>query len=445
MWQWCKIQVMALLILAYIEIIYTREGLSLNRLTKRSNCNVIFDLSLVAVNTAIVFDGVTACTVNLLDSVPRTVNLLLHLGMYSSYEVFVVLLFWYWVSVTVGIPDSRRFRTACMLPFAVLLGLTALFLPETQFLPGRISNYSMGRSVHVCFFCIILYSALTVSVIAVKHREIPAKRRNSLFATVFIIAIMLSLQIAFPEALVSSIAAVMIVLSIYMNMENPTIHGLEHYQNEMIMGFATLVENRDGNTGGHIRRSSAYAQVIARNLKKNKKYRKVITNDFLYHLKQSAPMHDIGKIGISDAILQKPGKLTEQEFETMKTHAAAGGRIIRETFSHLYDLDYENMAYQVARYHHEKWNGRGYPDGLTGPDIPLCARIMAVADVFDAVSSRRCYREALPLEECYSIILRGRGQDFDPDVVDAFMMDLSRIEEIYNRMVDQADAARRIA
>ena len=103
------------------------------------------------------------------------------------------------------------------------------------------------------------------------------------------------------------------------------------------------------------------------------------------------------------------------------------------------------LLIQVARYHHEKWNGRGYPDGLSGTDIPLCARIMAVADVFDAVSSRRCYREALPLEECYGIILRGHGEDFDPDVVDAFMMDIGRIEEIYNRMVDQADAVRRTA
>ena len=239
-------------------------------------------------------------------------------------------------------------------------------------------------------------------------------------------------------ALLSCIAATLIILSLYLNMENPTIYGLEYYHSEMIMGFATLVENKDGNTGGHIRRSSAYARLIAGNLKKNRKYRNIITRDYINHLIQSAPMHDVGKVGISDAILQKPGALTPEEFETMKGHAVAGGRIIQETFGHLLDTQYRDMAFQVARYHHEKWNGRGYPDGLAGEEIPLCARIMAVADVFDAISSRRCYRDAMPLEECYRIIEKGRGEDFDPDVVDAFMMNPGKIEEIYERMLDSA-------
>ena len=436
-WQWCKIKVMALLILACIEIIYTKEGWNLNRLTKKQNCNIVFDLSLVTVNNAIFFDGLTACTVNLLDQVPRTINLLLHLGMYVSYEIFVVLLFWYWVSVTIGVPGRKWIRAACLLPAVVLIVVTVLCMPQVEFRLGAGTNYSMGTSVYACFACIIIYCALTASVIVVKQREIPKKRKMSLFSTVAIIAIILSLQIAFPEALVSCIAAVLIIISIYLNMENPAIHGLEHYHNEMIMGFATLVENKDGNTGGHIRRTSAYVQLIARNLKRNRKYRNVITNDYIAHLTQSAPMHDIGKIGISDAILQKPGRLTADEFETMKGHAVAGGRIILDTFGHLFDVEYMNMAYQMARYHHEKWNGRGYPDGLAGENIPLCARIMAVADVFDAVSGKRCYRDAMPLQECSDIIARGRGEDFDPDVVDAFMMDLGKVEQIYDRMMDQ--------
>ena len=124
----------------------------------------------------------------------------------------------------------------------------------------------------------------------------------------------------------------------------------------------------------------------------------------------------------------------------MKGHAAAGGRIIEETFGHLFDEEYKSMAYLVARHHHEKWNGRGYPDGLAGEEIPLCARIMAVADVFDAVSRRRCYRDALPLQECCDIIARGRSQDFDPDIVDAFMMDTDKVEAIYARMMDSGAA-----
>ena len=150
------------------------------------------------------------------------------------------------------------------------------------------------------------------------------------------------------------------------------------------------------------------------------------------NLGKAVPMHDVGKIGVPDAVLQKPGRLTAEEFEIIKTHPVIGGKIIKDTFGHLFDEEYETMAYEVALYHHEKWNGKGYPEGLSGTDIPLCARIMAVADVFDAVSAKRCYRDAMPLSECYKIIENGRGEDFDPDIVDAFMMDRDKVEEIYN-------------
>lgn len=434
--QWCKTQIMAILVLAYVEIIYTKEGTSLNKFTKKSNCNAIFDWSLAAANMALLFDGVTACTVNMLDRVSRGWNLAFHFGMFACYEIFVALLFWYWVSVTVGVPKRRWLRALAVAYNVAIVAVTGLLIPQTEFLTGRMSNYSMGPAVYLCFFSVYAHCAATVLLIGIKHREIPQKKKLSLFTTVVFIVIILSIQIAFPESLVSSFSVVLIVLSIYLNMENPAIHGLEHYQNEMVMGFATLVENKDGNTGGHIRRSSAYVKLIAKTLKKDKRFRPILTRDYLNHLEQSAPMHDIGKIGISDAILQKPGKLTAEEYEKMKEHAALGGKIIQETFGHLLDREYGTMAFQVARFHHEKWNGKGYPDGLKGEEIPLCARIMAVADVFDAVSSNRCYREAMPLETCYDIIRKGRGEDFDPDVVDAFLSDTEQVERIYYQMID---------
>ena len=377
------------------------------------------------------FDGFTACTVNLLDVIPRYVNLMIHFGMYLSYEIYVMLLFWYWVSATIGIPQQKWLRITYLLPGVVSVFLTAFFLPELKFMPGKYTNYSMGTSVYVCFVCVIIYCVFTIAVIVAKHRYISRKKKTGLFTTLLFITVILLMQITFPETLVSCIAASMIAVSIYLNMENPAIHGLEHYQNEMVMGFTTLVENKDDNTGGHIRRSSAYAVLIAKSLRKNKKYKSLITKDYLNDLKQAAPMHDIGKIGIPDAILQKPGRLTQEEFEKMKEHPVIGVKIIRDTFGHLFNGEYENMAYQVAMYHHEKWNGKGYPKGISGEDIPLCARIMAVADVFDAVSSRRCYRDAMPLEECFQIITNGRGTDFDPDIVDAFMMNREKIEEIH--------------
>ena len=217
---------------------------------------------------------------------------------------------------------------------------------------------------------------------------------------------------------------------LYLIMENPSVKEARLYHREMIMGFSTLVENKDNNTGGHIKRTSMYAEIIARELRKDIHYHYLITKDFIDNLIIAAPMHDIGKIGIPDVILNKPGKLDNDEYEIMKTHSTIGAQIINDTFGHTMDDDYKDMAYSVALYHHEKWNGRGYPEGLKENDIPLCARIMAVADVFDAVSAKRCYRDAMPLEKCYEIIREGRGKDFDPDIVDAFFRCIDEIERV---------------
>ncbi len=430
--QWCKMQIMCLLILVYIGCTYIKEGNTLRRITKNSYCNLFFDMCFVVAEIAVLFDAITACTVNFLDKVPRLVNLLLHLGMFVSYEIFVALLLLYWVSVTVGIPKNKWIRIIGISPSVVSVGLTILFLPTLEFVQGKYTNYSMGTSVYICFANVVIYVVLTVVYIILNQRHIPKRKLLSLGTTLFFIAIILSIQIIFPESLVSCMAIALILVSVYLNMENPAIHGLEYYHNEMVMGFATLVENKDDNSGGHIRRSSAYALLIAKNMSKNKKYRNIIDKDYLNNLGKAAPMHDVGKIGVPDAVLQKPGRLTAEEFEIIKTHPVIGGKIIKDTFGHLFDEEYETMAYEVALYHHEKWNGKGYPEGLSGMDIPLCARIMAVADVFDAVSAKRCYRDAMPLSECYKIIENGRGEDFDPDIVDAFMMDRDKVEEIYN-------------
>lgn len=431
--QWCKVQILCLLLLAYIGILYIREGNALNKVTNSSTCNRLFDFVFIFSEIGILFDGITACTINYPDKVPRMVNLLLHLGMFVAYEIYMMMLFLYWMDMTGGLPKRKVKRLAYMLPGLVSIFLTILFLPELRFEQGQYTNFSMGKSVYVCFTGVIIYGILIISMIILKYRYIPKKKRRSLATSLAFILLVLLVQIIFPESLVTCFAAMMTTISIYLNMEEPAIHGLEHYHREMVMGFATLVENKDDNTGGHIRRTSAYALLIAKNLRKNEKYKPLITKDFLDNLEKSAPMHDIGKIGIPDAILQKPGKLEPDEFETMKKHPVIGGKIIRDTFGHLFNGEYENMAFQVAMYHHEKWNGKGYPSGLSGTEIPLCARIMAVADVFDAVSAKRCYRDAMPLWECYNIITKGRGEDFDPDIVDAFMMDKDKVEEIYKK------------
>ena len=209
---------------------------------------------------------------------------------------------------------------------------------------------------------------------------------------------------------------------------------LMHSHREMVMGFATLVENKDGSTGGHIKRTTSYVKLLAEELRNRGLYREELTDEYLENLYRAAPMHDIGKIAVPDVVLQKPGKLTDEEFEIIKSHTRRGGDIITETFGHLENAEYTKMAHDVARYHHEKWNGTGYPDGLKRKDIPLCARIMAIADVFDAVSEKRCYRDAMPLEQCFEIIAEGSGQAFEPLLVEVFLDIREQVERTHDQI-----------
>lgn len=192
-------------------------------------------------------------------------------------------------------------------------------------------------------------------------------------------------------------------------------------QYNTIVGMANLIEGRDGDTGEHVKRTGWFVDKIARKLITDSVYAEQIDEVFLDNLRKAAPLHDIGKIKVPDAILQKPGKLTAEEFEIMKGHAAEGGAIIYNTMGGIEERDYIEMAHDMAKYHHEKWDGSGYPEGRSGEDIPLCARIMAVADVFDALISKRCYKEAMPVDEAYRIIEDSAGSHFDPVIVAAFI------------------------
>ena len=205
---------------------------------------------------------------------------------------------------------------------------------------------------------------------------------------------------------------------------------LSGMQSGMITFMAEVVENRDDNTGGHIRRTAKYVEVIARELKKNGAHSGILTDRYVEDMIISAPLHDIGKIHIPDAVLNKPGKLTDEEFEIMKTHTTAGEELLNHAKSELGESAYLNMAVEMAAYHHEKWNGKGYPYGKSGEEIPLCARIMAVADVFDALTSKRCYKSAMPLEKAFAIIREESGTHFDPAVVDAFFAASEEIEQL---------------
>ena len=198
-------------------------------------------------------------------------------------------------------------------------------------------------------------------------------------------------------------------------------HKMSSMQSHIITGLSSLIESRDLETGEHVSRTATYVRKLADLARKEGVYADQIDDHFIFMLYTLAPMHDIGKIVVSDQILRKPARLTNEEFDKMKEHAKAGGTVVREVLNGVTDEEYVSFAANIASYHHERWDGKGYPTGLSGEDIPLSARIMAIADVFDALISKRCYKEAISREEAYKIIEEESGTHFDPNLVEVFL------------------------
>jgi putative two-component system response regulator len=203
-------------------------------------------------------------------------------------------------------------------------------------------------------------------------------------------------------------------------------------QDASIHALGYLAETRDNDTGNHIRRTSAYVRLLAGALAKRPQYAGQLTEHRIELLAKSAPLHDIGKVGVPDRVLLKPGKLTAEEWAVMQTHAALGADALdRARGTSEQHVEFLDVAYEITRWHHEKWDGSGYPDGLAGEAIPLPARLMALADVFDALISKRVYKSAMSLDQARTIILEGAGAHFDPQVVEAFI-------EVWDDFIDVA-------
>ncbi|MDZ5461678.1 response regulator [Azohydromonas lata] len=225
-------------------------------------------------------------------------------------------------------------------------------------------------------------------------------------------------------------------------------------QDLSLRALACLGEARDSETGHHIVRTQAYVELLARRLRDHPRFASALQGQRLDMVVQAAPLHDIGKVGIADAVLLKPGKLTPKEFELMKAHAAIGADAIAKAMqgalasvsdAAAHEMAGEAFAFlqaarEIAQHHHEKWDGSGYPRGLAGEDIPVSARLMALADVFDALVSRRVYKPPMSLEETTRIIVEGSGRHFDPDVVDAFLACREEFAAVAGRVADPQSA-----
>ncbi len=237
----------------------------------------------------------------------------------------------------------------------------------------------------------------------------------------------------------------------YMVDEKPAV--IERLQDVMSTCFAELVESRDGTTGGHIKNTTRYFSVFIEELAKYDRYKDILTPDYRRSLVRAAPLHDIGKIGINDSVLRKESTLDKEEFEHMKTHARIGGDTFQNIFSSVEgvhhslmgadalekvcdtmvresaDTEFLHIARDMALYHHERWNGTGYPTGISGEDIPLCARILSIVDVYDALTSKRSYKDAFSHEKAMDIIIHDREIFFDPELTDIFISISDKIRE----------------
>jgi len=213
--------------------------------------------------------------------------------------------------------------------------------------------------------------------------------------------------------------------------EEKTKH-IQLVQDSIITGIASVVESRDNSTGGHINRTSAVVRILAKKLLE--KTEMGFDKEFLDHVIKVAPMHDLGKVAVDDVILRKPGKFTDEEYQMMKSHSAEGARVIRKVLAEVDDEAMMETAVNVAHFHHERWDGKGYPEGIAEENIPVEARIMALADVFDALVSKRCYKEAFGFDRAFSIIEEGLGSQFDPVLGKIFLECRPELEKLYIEM-----------
>ncbi len=422
-----KLQIGCMVIVLLVFVLYFRERHQQKNM-KRMKC---FERLLIFSFVYFILDIVTVYTVNHSDTVPVVLNNTLHLLYLWVIDRCLLDVFLY-VATMLEVPiASKKWQRLAFLPHYLGSLVMLIGIPWIEYVKGPISYYSMGVSVIVCYVTVVYYLGLAYYVWIKNKDNLPKRSRVNFLICVPVFIGAIFVQMIFPDALITSLAITSIILVAYCAMENAANGELIQYHEEVIYAFADVIEGRDGSTGEHVKRTVAYVKIIVDALKENGIYAENLDNEYLDFLMRAAPMHDFGKIAVTDTVLQKPGRLTSDEYEVMKTHTVRGADMIKASLAALEEPGYITVAWQVARHHHERWDGMGYPDGLHGEMIPLCARVVAVADVFDAVSQDRCYREAMSLDESFAIIEQGAGTQFDPLIAKVFLQMRDKVEEVF--------------
>lgn len=428
-----KLQVACLIVTLYVAFLFFT-----NRAKEEQEKHTKIFGTLLIIGTVYLFlDIATVYTVNHLEAVNATLNRTLHLLFLLGILTFLFLIFHYLSSLCGVEFKSRRMKMLVNIPYVISVIVTMLTIGTLEYIVGKETNYSMGIPAYACYSIGAIYFFGGLAVFLKYWRNIEKRKVFVLLVCLTAVLGVLLVQMIFPETLVSSLAVIIMLAGAYLHIENNDVRELEHFHEETIHSFAGILESRDESTGGHVARTTVYVRIIAEKLSEYARFSSILTKDYINSLVHVAPMHDIGKVAVRDSILQKPGKLTDEEYEQMKQHTTKGAELIQRYFQNQNNSMYGNMSYNVALYHHEKWNGKGYPNGLKKEEIPLCARIMAVADVFDAVSQNRCYRKAMTLDESFDIIEKGIGTDFDPVVADCFLKSRKEVEEVYQKLEEE--------
>lgn len=235
---------------------------------------------------------------------------------------------------------------------------------------------------------------------------------------------------------------VMLLNNFNMRLKDEVAQKTQHLvemHDKLILSMATMVESRDNSTGGHIRRTSEGVRILTDEIRRDNTLG--ISEEFIRNIIKAAPMHDLGKIAVDDVILRKPGRFEPEEFEKMKAHAKEGARIVHAILEGTEDDEFHEIAENVAHYHHERWDGSGYPEGLAGEEIPVEARIMAIVDVYDALVSKRVYKASMPFDKADAIIMEGMGTQFDPQLARYYIAARPRLEAYYSGQEAVADGS----
>lgn len=332
--------------------------------------------------------------------------------------------------------------------YLTLLILTNKFGLFYEILPGNI--YKRGRIFIVTVLIQVFFYIEILTLVLKNMKYIPGHQTIAFCTFVFIPVFAWLIQLFNYGIALNVVGVTLSFFIIFINLNHRLEENLDKTNNELkiknktiinmqdntIMSLSNLVENRDTDTGHHVRRTRDYVTLIAEQCKRDNVYSESINDVFITLLSKSAPLHDIGKIIVPDSVLKKPGKLTNEEFDLMKKHAKEGGRIINDVLGIGVDPEYLRVATEISTGHHERWDGRGYPFNLIGNAIPLSARIMAIADVFDALVSKRCYKEKMSIDEAFKIIQEDSGSHFDPILVEEFLKIKDDITHVVNRFSD---------